>query len=277
MFNLSIFTHSKEQCILYSMQNHSAKNRPAQSYEEISLIDYLVTVKRNKKIIFLIAPAICVILVLSFTTIKKMYESGIFLSIGNVKGEAFESGVEAASYISHFDSDASIAQEEGGKALSIVIEKSTREEVERETQRLSDFILAHNADTMRKKLEPLDENISFLKGKLKNEDNRLNNLQTMINRFNPLDYAQALTLQAYMQSYDNASNRKFELENNLQRANADRANFQETSIQKNSVRVISPLGKILRNTIIAIIIGFILGTLCALAKEWWKANKELIK
>ncbi len=248
------------------------------NYDEIDIISYLSTLKRNvRSILFITIALTCVTFLVSLTFFEKTYQGEILISIGSVHGELIETPEQLSDAIALPDTSISLSQGKGGQELLITIKENTSDEAEKKIQTLAKEIKTRHADIIKKKLIPLDARVSYLKANLQNIQNRIDALQGKIDHFNSLEYLQVLSAQTYVQSYDRALERKFLLEDELQKIQSQEGEYKDTKIEKRGIESASSHTKLAVNTFIAFILGLIIALFYVLIKEWWKTNKHLLR
>ncbi len=247
-------------------------------YDEIDIISYLSTLKRNaRSILFITIVLTCVTFLASLPLVSKTYQGEILISIGSMRGELIETPEQLSDSITLPDASIIFSQGKGGQEFLITIKEKTFDEAEKKIQTLTKEIRMRHADIIKKKLIPLDVRVSYIKIALKDAQQRIDALQGKIDHFNLFEYPQALSAQTYMQSYDRALERKFSLEDELQKTQSLEGEYKDTKIEKRGIESTSSNVKLAVNTSVAFILGLIIALFYVLIKEWRKTNKHLIR
>ena len=247
-------------------------------YDEIDIISYLSTLKRNARSILFIAIALAFVTFLaSFTFIPTSYQGELLVLMGNTGGNLFETADQATDTVLSLDNNVTVSQEKGRGKITISIKDISKDKIEKRIKTLAGGIKLYYTKIIENSTARFNARLVFSTEQLKNTVLRLNALQEKINRLNPFDNAQAISIQTYIQSYDRALERKFSLEDELQKMGNDPASYSQTIVKENNIETISPFPKIFLSASIAFILGLIIAFFYVLIKEWWEINKHLIR
>lgn len=205
------------------------------------------------------------------------------LLIGTFQEKPIQTQEEVTDFLASLHPDVRIEKGESPSMVILTTKGQTSEEVKKELLRASSSTIAHHESMVNKKQTLLDEQINeqikTLANDLTENNERIIIFNAMVRRLSPYDQAQALSLQAYLASYNNVLLLKDSLEKEIQNLEQQKKREYEKTkiltppiISKNSAPA-----SIAVSGIAGIILGLILGILWVFIKQWWDGNKHLLK
>lgn len=264
------------------MQSQHLQNK---DYGEINVIKYIVTIKKRFHTILkitVVAFAIAVIIALFFSP-SKQYKGKTTILLGTIQKEAIQTQEDVSDFLTALYPYVNVEKGKGLNVLIFNMEGRDFEEVKKELSRASSSVLTQHESIIHKKQTLLDEQINeqikTLTVDLTENNERIALFNAMVNRLSPYDQAQALSLQAYLASYNNALLLKDSLEKDIQKLEQQKKHeYEKTKILTPPVISQSSTPRnIMVSGVAGIILGILLGIVWIFAKQWWDGNKYLFK
>ncbi|MBI3335007.1 MAG: hypothetical protein HY001_00720 [Candidatus Portnoybacteria bacterium] len=250
-----------------------------QDYKEINLVDYLRTIKRHGGLIAGITLGVMVVAVLLRLWVVApvgYYQSEATLLPGLVKGEPIQTLAEIKKL---GESLPGVTIQERGEKIVISSSHASPEEAANLAKKALDRILERHTQMYNAKIGIIEKRMNFIKTALKENAERLTFLNRVINGLSPFSEPQVIALQAYLQNYDSALGRKYSLSKELEDFELEKTDYRQAKVLENpSVsRSFEGTVSLAVSGLLGLFLGLFLGVFGAFAKEWWEANKLLLK
>lgn len=259
------------------MQSQRLQNK---DYEEINVIKYIITIKKQFHTILKIIVstfAIAVIISLFFSP-STQYKGKTIISLGTLQGKVIQTQEEVSDFFTALHPHIDV---EKGKGLNMIIlraEGQSPNEVKEELLRAKSALLTQHESMIAKYNVYLDEQIKLLSSDLAESNERVARFNTMVNRLSPYDQAQALALQIYLGSYNAAVAENKALERSIQGIEQQKHQYKKTEVlTPPAISQNSAPANIMVGGGAGILLGMLLGIVWIFAKQWWDGNKYLFK
>lgn len=258
------------------------KPLPAQEYEEINLIYYIRIIKKHAASI---ARVIAVFIIIAIVVGIVMggpvtYKGKMMILSGSIQEKPIETLQEINDFLIVKYEDTLATATKSNLVISTVSRASSPQEVISKLQEIFDSLANHQAAILTRKTQQIDRQIKILEGLVEKTGERLARYQAKIDSISIYQEGQAIGIEGYLQSYDNALSRLESLELRLNDLEVQKLYYKEPEIKK--APSVSPLFfpralLIILNVFIGFAVGIIVGVLWAFTKEWWETNKPLLR
>lgn len=248
-------------------------------YEEISLIDYVITIKKRFRSILKITLAIIILaVVITFSMpSNNQYNGELTLSVGTIQGKPIQAPEEMSAIALLYNSEVGVKKSETPRLFTLTSKGSSVKEVKDNLENAGALLFAQHEEIFKKKTKTLDDQVQTLKKNLKENDELIGRFGAMANRLSPYDQAQALSLQAYLGSYVSSLRAREKLQDDLQKIEQEKLEYEQTKVQAPPLILQSGRTKSLAlNIFIGALLGVLFGVFWAFVKEWWIKNRGLL-
>lgn len=249
-------------------------------YEEINLIDYIITIKKQFRGIVKITIAFIILALIITLGIpsQNQYDGELSLLVGTIQGKPIQAPEEMSALVFFYNSNVSAKKSESPRLFTLTSKGSSSQEVKNNLEKTGALLIAQHEEIFKKKIKTVDDQIQTLGKNIKENDELVLRFGAMVNRLSPYDQAQALSLQAYLSSYVSSLSMRKMLQNDIQKIEQEKFDYEETKIP--APPIITQSGRIKNiplNGFLGALLGILLGIFWAFTKEWWETNKKLLK
>lgn len=249
-------------------------------YEEINLIDYIITIKKQFRSILKITIVVIIFALIITLGIPSndQYSGELTLLVGIIQGKPIQAPEEMSALAILYNSGVGAKKSESPRLFALTSKESSFQEVKDNLEKTGALFVAQHEEIFKKKIKTVDDQIQTLGKNIKENDELVLRFGAMVNRLSPYDQAQALSLQAYLSSYVSSLSMRKMLQDDIQKIEQEKFDYEETKIPAPPIITQSGRTKnILLNGFLGALLGILLGVFWAFMKEWWIKNKGLLK